>query len=71
MDQPVTFDRKKQNKIGSMMAHAFHPSTQEAEAEGSLWVQDQSGLQSEFQNSQEYAEKPCLVKPNQTNQPNK
>ena len=30
-------------------AHAFNPSTQEAKAGGSLWVQGQPGLQSEFQ----------------------
>jgi hypothetical protein len=38
--------------------------TQEAEAGGSLWVQGQSGLQSEFQDSQGYTEKPCLEKQN-------
>jgi len=42
------------------MAHAFNPSTQEAEASGSLWVLGQPGLQSEFQDSQSYAEKSCL-----------
>ena len=31
-----------------------------------FWVQGQSGLQSEFQDSQGYTEKPCLEKPNQT-----
>ena len=35
---------------------AINPSTQEAEAEGSLWVQDQPGLQSESQDSQSYKE---------------
>ena len=44
------------------MAHAFDPSTQEAEA-GRFWVQGQPGLQSEYQDSQDYAEKPCLEKP--------
>ena len=29
----------------------------------SLWVQSQTGLQSEFQDSQGYTEKPCLKKP--------
>jgi hypothetical protein len=42
-----------------VVAHAFNPSTLEAEA-GSLWVQGQPGLQSEFQDSQGYIEKPCL-----------
>jgi hypothetical protein len=33
-----------------------------------FWVQGQPGLQSEFQDSQDYTEKPCLkkTKPNQT-----
>ena len=47
------------------MAHAFNPSTGEAEAGESLWVQDQAGLQSEFQDSQDYTEKTSLKK--QTN----
>jgi hypothetical protein len=32
-----------------------------------FWVQGQSGLQSEFQDSQGYTEKPCLEKQKQTN----
>jgi hypothetical protein len=28
-----------------------------------FWVRDQPGLQSEFQDSQGYTEKPCLEKP--------
>jgi hypothetical protein len=43
-----------------VVAHAFNPSTQEAET--GLWVWGQSGLQSEFQDSQGYTEKPCLKK---------
>ena len=40
-----------------MVAHAFNPSTREAEAGGFLsW---RPGLQSEFQDSQGYTEKPC------------
>jgi hypothetical protein len=35
-----------------------------------FWVRGQPGLQSEFQDSQGYTEKPCLEKP-KTNQPNK
>jgi hypothetical protein len=31
--------------------------------QGDLWVQGQPGLQSEFQDSQGYTEKPCLKKP--------
>ena len=34
--------------------------------QSNLWVQDQPGLQSEFQDSQSYTEKPCLEK--QTNE---
>jgi hypothetical protein len=30
-----------------------------------FWVRGQPGLQSEFQDSQGYTEKPCLEKPNQ------
>jgi hypothetical protein len=42
-----------------VVVHAFNPSTWEAEAE--VW--GQPGLQSEFQDSQGYTEKPCLEKP--------
>jgi hypothetical protein len=42
------------------VAHTFNPSTWEAEAGG---VRGQPGLQSEFQDSQGYTEKPCLKKP--------
>jgi hypothetical protein len=41
----------------AVMAHNFNPSTWEAEAGG---VQGQPGLQSKFQDSQGYLEKPCL-----------
>jgi hypothetical protein len=44
-----------------VVAHAFNPGTQEAEASGSL-SSSQPGLQSESQNSQGYTEKPCLKK---------
>jgi hypothetical protein len=43
------------------MTHTFNPSTWEAEADWSMWVRDQPGLQSQFQDSQDcYTEKPCL-----------
>jgi hypothetical protein len=43
-----------------MMVHAFILSTQEAESGGSMWVQDQHGLQTKFLNSQHcYIEKAC------------
>jgi hypothetical protein len=41
-----------------VVVHTFNPSTWEAEAGGFL----SSGLQSEFQDSQGYTEKPCLGK---------
>jgi hypothetical protein len=44
------------------MAHTFNPSTQEAEAGRSLWVQGQPGLQSEFQDIQGYIVTHCLKK---------
>jgi hypothetical protein len=46
-----------------VVAHAFNPSTREAEAGGFLSSR-QPGLQSEFQDSQGYTEKPCLEKQN-------
>jgi hypothetical protein len=49
-----------------MVAHAFNPSTWEAEAGG--FLSSRPGLQSEFQDSQGYTEKPCLEKQNKTKQ---
>ena len=43
------------------VAHAFSPSTWEAEAVN-LWVLGQPGLQSKFQDSQTYTVKPYLQK---------
>jgi hypothetical protein len=43
------------------VVHTFNPSTWEAEAGGFL-SSGQPGLQSEFQYSQGYTEKPCLKK---------
>jgi hypothetical protein len=45
-----------------VVAHAFNPSTWEAEAGGFLSSRP-AWLQSEFQDSQSYTEKPCLEKP--------
>jgi hypothetical protein len=53
------------SKLG-VVAHTFNPSTWEAEA-GDFWVQGQPGLQSEFQDSQGYTEKPYLEKQKTTN----
>jgi hypothetical protein len=44
------------------VAHAIYLSSQEAEAGSSLWVQGQPALHSEFQDSHNYTEKPCLEK---------
>jgi hypothetical protein len=46
-----------------VVAHTFNPSTREAEA-----GRFQAGLQSEFQDSQGYTQKPCLKKQNKTKQ---
>ena len=46
-----------------MVAYAFNPSTQEAEA-GRFLSSRPARLQNEFQDSQGYTEKPCLEKPN-------
>jgi hypothetical protein len=45
-----------------VVVHAFNPSTREAEA-GRLLSSRPAGLQSEFQDSQGYTEKPYLEKP--------
>ena len=50
-----------------MVAHVLNPSTQEAEAGGSLWSRGQVGLQNEFQDSQGYTEKQTLSLKNQRN----
>ena len=44
-----------------VVAHAFNPSTWEAEAGGFLC--SRPAWSTEFQDSQGYAEKPCLEKP--------
>ena len=45
-----------------MVTLTDNPSAWESEAGGSLWVQGQSNLQNEFQDSQDYTEKTCLKK---------
>jgi hypothetical protein len=44
--------------------HAFNPNTWEAEAGRFLSFRQPGGLQSEFQDSQGYTEKPCFKKIN-------
>ena len=48
-------------KEPGVVAHAFNPSTREAEAGG--FLSSRPAVQSEFQDSQGYTEKPCLEKP--------
>jgi hypothetical protein len=43
-----------------VMVQAFDPSTQEAEADRSLWVWGQPDLHSEFQDSQRYIVRLCF-----------
>ena len=44
----------------SIVMHTFNPNTRETVAGGSLWVQGQPYLQIEFQDSQDYVERPCF-----------
>jgi hypothetical protein len=68
-----------------VVAHAFNPSTREAEASlvyrvisrtarttqrNPVSEKKKKSLQSEFQDSQGYTEKPCLEKQNKTRQNN-
>jgi hypothetical protein len=48
-----------------MVEQAFNPSTQEAEA-GRFLSSRPAGLQSDFQDSQDYTEKHCLKKNKKT-----
>ena len=50
---------------GGCGAHPFNPSTWETEA--SLWVQVLSGLQRDFQGSQDYPLRTCLHNNNHSN----
>jgi hypothetical protein len=50
----------------AVVANAFNPNTWEAEA-GEFLSLRQPGLQSEFQDSQSYTEKPCIKTNKQTN----
>lgn len=43
-----------------MMVHVFNYSTQKAGADGSLMIQGQPGLPSEFQDIQDHTERFCL-----------
>ena len=53
-----------------MVAHTFIPNpTLERQRQADFWVRGQSGIHSEFQDSQTYTEKPCLeTKQNKTKQ---
>ena len=52
-----------------ILVHTFQRTTQQAKAGRALWGSSLSHLQSEFQDSQHYTEKPCLKKQNK--KPNK
>lgn len=43
-----------------IVSHAFNPSTREAEAGGSLWLQSQPGLHGNLPKHQDYIERPYL-----------
>jgi hypothetical protein len=45
---------------GAVMMYIFNPSTWEAEVGRYLWIRGHPDLQSKFQKSQGYPEKPCL-----------
>ena len=49
----------KNNNDWAVVAHAFYPSTWEVR-QADFWVRGQPGLQSEFQDNQDYTEKPYL-----------
>jgi hypothetical protein len=53
-----------------MATPAFNPSIWETEAGRSLWVQGYLGLQSKFQDSQGYTEKPSPSPPPHTRKEN-
>ena len=53
------FQQTSKQKMPGMTTYTFNPSTQEAETGRSLWAWGQPGLQSKFQDSQSYTEKPC------------
>jgi hypothetical protein len=49
-----------------MVAHTLIPEL-ERQRQADFWVRGQPGLQSKFQDSQGYTEKPCLETNKQTN----
>jgi hypothetical protein len=49
--------------VPGVVAHTFNPSI-ERQRQADFRVRGQPGLQSEFQDSQDYTEKPCLEKQN-------
>lgn len=55
-------DLKPQQALG-LVAHAFNPTIQMAEAGWFLWVWGQSHLHSEFRDGQSYVERTCLKNP--------
>ena len=71
--QPVKKYRTESFSSWTMVVYAFN-SSRGGRGKWDLWVWGQPGLQSEFQDSQSYTEKPCKTKQptNQSiNQPTK
>jgi hypothetical protein len=59
------------NSCGQKVTWITFISTLGRQRQVDFWVRGQPGLQSEFQDSQGYIEKPCLEKQKPTNQPTK
>ena len=59
--QPVKKYTTESFSIWTMVVHAFN-SSRGGRGKWDLWVWSQPGLLSEFQDSQSYTEKPCIIK---------
>jgi hypothetical protein len=62
LQTPVTPRSLKNSLTNQGVAHTFNPITQEADVGKSLRVQGQPDLQSKFQDSHSYTERPYLKK---------
>jgi hypothetical protein len=60
----------KKTPLPGVVAHALIPALGR-QRQADFWVRGQPGLQSEFQDSQGYTEKPCLEKPKRKNKQTK
>jgi hypothetical protein len=61
--------KKKDIILPGLVAHAFNPITQEAEAGG--FLSSRPAWSTQFQDSQGYTEKPCLERQKTNKQTNK